>query len=103
MNQPNNIAGVIKVSSPSSNHSSTADFSSSSAHKSRVAAAAIRECGYELPRQTAQTWPQAIICFQIWKRTYEDEDKDENFYNSGIVMLRDSYSRCITANGEYFE
>jgi histone-lysine N-methyltransferase SETMAR len=92
-------------------------------HKSRVASAAIRECGFEElnhPAYSPDLAPSDFYLFANLKqhlrgRKFKDDDelksvvtryfesKPPTFYNTGIVALRDRYSRVVASGGEYIE
>lgn len=92
-------------------------------HKSRVAASAIRQCGFEElnhPPYSPDLAPSDFYLFGILKKRFRgqrfDSDEevkeavetffencDNEFFAKGIHGLRDRFDSCIAAEGHYFE
>ena len=92
-------------------------------HKSRVAQAAIRECGFEQlshPPYSPDLAPSDYYLFRNLKghlrgtRFPDDEclkdstekwleEQSEEFYYSGIASLKEKWSKCIKVKGDYIE
>ena len=94
-----------------------------SSHKARLSQAAIRESGFEEPNHppySPDVAPSDFYLFSKLKKdfcgkSFEDdaelksavnewfESQTENFYETGILALRDRYARVCDLEGEYIE
>ena len=92
-------------------------------HKSRIAQAAIRDCGYvqlDHPPYSPDLAPSDYFLFRQLKsalrgRHFNDDEEvkaaaeawlegqSEKFYKSGIRSLKDKWNKCITMKGHYIE
>lgn len=92
-------------------------------HKSRVAQAAIRDCGFEQlnhPPYSPDLAPSDYFLFRNLKSALrgrhfrDDEDvkaateawlggQTEDFYKSGIKSLKEKWNKCIEVKGNYIE
>ena len=92
-------------------------------HKSRVAQASIRECGFEQlnhPPYSPDLAPSDYFLFRQMKsalrgRRFQHDDEikaateawleaqSEDFYKRGIKSLKDKWNKCIEVNGHYIE
>ena len=93
------------------------------AHKSTLAMAAIRECGFQLiehPPYSPDLAPSDYYLFLKMKkelsghhfRTDDDviqavnhflDTQDADFYKDGIRMLHDRWTKCVNLRGDYVE
>lgn len=92
-------------------------------HKSRVAQAAIRDCGFEQldhPPYSPDLAPSDYFLFPNLKRflkgtRFDDldslkaateewfQDHEESFFSRGICMLKERWNKCIDVRGDYVE
>jgi len=85
------------------------------AHKSLVAMATLRDCGFELvdhPPYSPDLAPSDYFLFPNTSETNDEvisaaegffEEQDETFYTSGIQVLQHRRKKCVDRRGDYVE